>query len=104
MRRFRSLVNTCMRSQRAYLLMRTFISFLMQDVSEHDTETVPIMEAIGVNRISTITAGGTTRSFSYAASGQVSQDVRDASHTYTFAANDNGRNASAALNGTTAGA
>ena len=34
----------------------------------------------------------------------VSQDVRDPSHTYTFAANDNGRNASAALNGSTSGA
>ena len=56
------------------------------------------------NRVATITAGANTRSFSYLASGQVSQDVRDASHTYTFAANDNGRNASAALNGTTAGA
>ena len=45
------------------------------------------------------------RSFSYLASGQVSQDARSgSSQTYTFAANDNGRNASAALNGTTAGA
>ena len=43
------------------------------------------------------------RSFSYLASGQVSQDVRDPSHTYTFAANDNGRNASASLNGSTVG-
>jgi hypothetical protein len=34
----------------------------------------------------------------------VSQDVRDSADTYTFAANDNGRNASAPLNGTTAGA
>jgi RHS repeat-associated protein len=33
----------------------------------------------------------------------VSQDVRDPSHTYTFTANDNGRNASAALNATTVG-
>ena len=43
------------------------------------------------------------RSFSYLASGQVSQDVRDGSHTYTFAANDNGRNASASLNSSTVG-
>src|SRR5579863_2636608 len=52
------------------------------------------------NRVATITSGGSTRSFFYLASGQVSQDVRDPTHTFTFAANDNGRNASAALNGT----
>lgn len=55
------------------------------------------------NRISTVTTGSNVRSFTYLASGQVSQDVRDASNTYTFAANDNGRNASASLNGSTAG-
>ena len=59
-----------------------------------------------LNNIKSYSSGSltNTRTFSYQASGQVSQDVRDASHTYTFAANDNGRNASAALNGTTAGA
>ncbi len=56
------------------------------------------------NQVTTITTTSNTRSFSYLASGQVSQDVRDSSDTYTFAANNNGRNASAALNGTTAGA
>jgi hypothetical protein len=55
------------------------------------------------NQISTVTTGSNARSFSYLASGQVSQDVRDPSHTYTFAANDNGRNASAALNASTVG-
>src|SRR5690242_13540425 len=55
------------------------------------------------NQVSTITTGSNVRSFSYLASGQVSQDVRDPSHTYTFAANDNGRNASASLNGSTVG-
>ena len=55
------------------------------------------------NRIATITTGSNVRSFSYLASGQVSGDVRDTSHTYTFAANNNGRSATAALNGTTAG-
>ncbi len=58
----------------------------------------------GANQVATITTPSNTRSFSYLASGQVSQDVRDSADTYTFAANDNGRNASAALNGTTAGA
>ncbi len=56
------------------------------------------------NQIATITSSGNTRSFSYLASGQVLADVRDPTNTYTFTANDNGRNASAALNGTTAGA
>ena len=60
--------------------------------------------ATTANQVATITTTSNTRSFSYLASGQVSQDVRDSSDTYTFAANDNGRNASAALNGTTAGA
>jgi uncharacterized protein RhaS with RHS repeats len=55
------------------------------------------------NQITTITTGGNVRSFSYQPTGQVSQDVRDSTHNYTFAANDNGRNASAALNSTTAG-
>ena len=55
------------------------------------------------NQISTITTGANVRSFSYLASGQVSQDVRDSSHTYAFTANNNGRNASASLNGSTAG-
>ena len=53
------------------------------------------------NRISTITTGANVRTFSYLASGQVSGDVRDASHSFTFTANNNGRNASATLNGTT---
>ena len=34
--------------------------------------------------------GSNVRIVSYLASSQVLQDVRDASHTYTFAANDNG--------------
>jgi RHS repeat-associated protein len=55
------------------------------------------------NRIGTITTGSNVRTFGYLASGQVSSDVRDASHSYSFTANDNGRNASAALNSTTAG-
>jgi RHS repeat-associated protein len=55
------------------------------------------------NQIGTVTTGSNVRSFSYLASGQVSQDARDASDTYTFAANDNGRNASASLNGSTVG-
>ncbi len=60
--------------------------------------------ATAANQVATITTSSNTRSFSYLASGQVSQDVRHSADTYTFAANDNGRNASAALNGTTAGA
>ena len=56
------------------------------------------------NKITTITAGANTRTFSYVPTGQVSGDVRDASHDYTFVANDNGRNASVALNGSTTGA
>ena len=55
------------------------------------------------NQISTITTGSNVRSFTYAASGQVSQDVRDPSDTYTFAVNDDGRNASASLNSSTVG-
>jgi YD repeat-containing protein len=55
------------------------------------------------NRIGTITTGSNVRTFGYLASGQVSSDVRDASHSYSFIANDNGRNDSAALNSTTAG-
>jgi RHS repeat-associated protein len=56
------------------------------------------------NQIHTVTAAGNTRTFFYQSSGQVSEDKRDPSHDYTFAANDNGRNASAALNGSPAGA
>ncbi|WP_293381800.1 RHS repeat-associated core domain-containing protein [Phenylobacterium sp.] len=55
------------------------------------------------NQIATITTGSNVRSFSYLASGQVSGDVRDSSHSYTFVANNNGRNASASLNGSTVG-
>ncbi len=55
------------------------------------------------NQISTVTTGSNVRSFTYLPSGQVSQDVRDPSDTYTFAANDNGRNASASLNSSTVG-
>ena len=56
------------------------------------------------NRLNSVTsASGNVRSFTYAASGQVSQDVRDASNTYTFTVNANGRNAGALLNGTTVG-
>ncbi len=66
------------------------------------TETYAYSTA--ANQVTTITTSSNTRSFSYLASGQVSQDVRDSADTYTFAANNNGRNASAALNGTTAGA
>jgi RHS repeat-associated protein len=56
------------------------------------------------NQVSTITTGSNVRTFSYLANGQVSSDVRDSTHNYSFTANNNGRNASASLNGTTAGA
>lgn len=56
------------------------------------------------NRLNSVTsASGNVRSFTYAASGQVSQDVRDASDTYTFTVNGNGRNAGASRNGATVG-
>ncbi|HEX7684698.1 MAG TPA: RHS repeat-associated core domain-containing protein [Trinickia sp.] len=56
------------------------------------------------NRLNSVTsASGNVRSFTYAASGQVSQDLRDASDTYTFTVNANGRNAGASLNGATVG-
>jgi RHS repeat-associated protein len=55
------------------------------------------------NQISSVTSGGNVRSVSYTASGQVSQDVRDPSNTYTFAVNDDGRNDSASLNGSAVG-
>ncbi len=56
------------------------------------------------NRLSAVTsASGNVRSFTYAPSGQVSQDVRDAGDTYAFTVNANGRNADASLNGTTVG-
>jgi RHS repeat-associated protein len=55
------------------------------------------------NQVNTVTTGGTVRSFSYLASGQLSQDVRNASDTYTYTINDNGRNVSAALNGSLVG-
>jgi RHS repeat-associated protein len=56
------------------------------------------------NRLSTISvSGSTTRSFSYANSGQVSEDVRGGSTTYDFTYNNNGRIASAALNSSTVG-
>ena len=52
---------------------------------------------------SVASTGGNVRSFTYAASGQVSQDVRDAGDTYTFIVNADGRNAGASLNGTAVG-
>jgi len=56
------------------------------------------------NRLNSVTStSGNLRSFTYAASGQLTQDVRDASDTYTFTVNNNGRNAGAALNGSTVG-
>ena len=55
------------------------------------------------NQISTVTTGSNVRSFTYAASGQVTQDVRDPSDTDTFTYNDNGRSVTAKLNGSTVG-
>jgi RHS repeat-associated protein len=55
------------------------------------------------NQVSTVTTGGNVRSFTYLASGQASQDVRDPSNTYTYTANKNGRTVTAALNSTTVG-
>ncbi|MFL9889235.1 hypothetical protein PQR66_39900 [Paraburkholderia agricolaris] len=52
--------------------------------------------------LSVTTTGGNVRSFAYEASGQLSQDIRDGSHAYTFTVNGNGRNASASLNGAVA--
>ena len=49
------------------------------------------------NQIATITTSSNMSSFSYLVRGQVSQDVRDPFDSYTFAANDNCRNESAAL-------
>jgi RHS repeat-associated protein len=57
------------------------------------------------NRLNSISVGGSTvRSFSYANSGQVSQDVRGGSTTYDFTTNKDGRLSSAALNSSTVGA
>lgn len=53
------------------------------------------------NRVSSVTTGANVRSFSYLASGQASQDVRDPSNTYAFTTNSDGRLVSASLNGTT---
>ena len=55
------------------------------------------------NQVATITAGTNVRGFTYANSGQVTEDVRDPTHTFTFVPNDNGRNSSAALNASTVG-
>jgi RHS repeat-associated protein len=56
------------------------------------------------NRLSSVTStGGNVRSFVYAASGQVTQDVRDPSDTYTFTVNADARNSCAALNGVAVG-
>jgi RHS repeat-associated protein len=56
------------------------------------------------NRLNSISVGGSTvRSFSYANSGQVSQDVRGGSTTYDFTTNKDGRLSSAALNSSTVG-
>jgi RHS repeat-associated protein len=55
------------------------------------------------NRVATISTSTNVRTFSYLASGQVSGDVRDPLNSFTFAANANGRNSSASLNGSTAG-
>jgi RHS repeat-associated protein len=52
------------------------------------------------NRLASVTfADGNVRSLSYEASGQLSEDGRDAGHIYTFATNSDGRNAGAYLNG-----
>jgi RHS repeat-associated protein len=59
--------------------------------------------APSANQITTITTGANVRTFSYLGSGQVSGDARTPSSNYTFAANNNGRNAAASLNGATAG-
>lgn len=56
------------------------------------------------NRVSTVTTGANVRSLTYAASGQVSGDVRDSAHTYGFTINNNGRNAAASLNSSGVGA
>ena len=56
------------------------------------------------NRLGTVSStNGNVRSLTYAASGQLSQDVRDASDTYAFSVNNNGRNAGASLNGSAVG-
>jgi YD repeat-containing protein len=56
------------------------------------------------NRLSLVTSsGGNLRSFVYAPSGQLTQDVRGPSNTYTFTVNANGRTSGASLNGTAVG-
>ncbi|WP_347557573.1 RHS repeat-associated core domain-containing protein [Robbsia sp. KACC 23696] len=56
------------------------------------------------NRLNSVTTSGAgVRSLSYAASGQVVQDVRDSSHTYGYTINSNGRPAAVTLNGAAAG-
>ncbi|WP_186072330.1 RHS repeat domain-containing protein [Burkholderia gladioli] len=56
------------------------------------------------NKLTAVTtAVGSTRNFTYAASGQVTQDSRDPSAMYVFNVNANGRNAGASLNGSTVG-
>jgi RHS repeat-associated protein len=56
------------------------------------------------NQLNSISVSGSTvRSFSYANSGQVSQDVRGGSSTYGFTYNNDGRISSASLNGSTVG-
>ena len=55
------------------------------------------------NRISTVTTGTNVRTFGYANSGQVTSDARNPSNSYSFTVNNNGRNASVALNAVTVG-
>ena len=60
--------------------------------------------ASGANQINTITTGSLVRTFSYAASGQVTGDQRTATADYTFTINNDGRMATASLNSTGVGA
>ncbi|SDR55155.1 RHS repeat-associated core domain-containing protein [Paraburkholderia fungorum] len=56
------------------------------------------------NRLASVTtSGGSARNFSYEASGQMSQDVRDSGQTYVFTVNGDGRDAAVSLNGEVAG-
>lgn len=54
--------------------------------------------ASGANQINTITTGSLVRTFSYAASGQVTGDQRTATADYTFTINNDGRISAASLN------
>ena len=56
------------------------------------------------NQLNSISVSGSTvRSFTYANTGQVSQDARGGSTSYTFTYNNDGRIASSTLNGSTVG-